>query len=42
MLQELNAKTVIDLLDWEQNLPASLRVNLDDTTTPYLPHVLLM
>ncbi|RFU33219.1 hypothetical protein B7463_g3128, partial [Scytalidium lignicola] len=42
LLQELNAKTVVELFDWRENIPTALRVDLDDTTTPYLPHVLLM
>jgi hypothetical protein len=42
LLQELNTKTLFDLYEWKENLPAYLQVDLQDTTTPYLPHVLLL
>jgi hypothetical protein len=40
--QELNLKTLLDLHAWKDNLPVYLQVDLQDTTTPYLPHVLLL
>ena len=41
-LQESNAKTVRQLLEWKENLPEALRVDLQDKVAPYLPHVLLL
>lgn len=42
VLQELNAKIVAELRGWKARLPPFLQINLDDYTTPYLPHVLLL
>ena len=42
LLQQLNVKVVARLLDWKAQLPQSLQINLNDHTTPYLPHVLLL
>jgi hypothetical protein len=42
LLQQLNVKVVSRLLDWKARLPQSLQINLNDNTTPYLPHVLLL
>ncbi|KIV99416.1 uncharacterized protein PV09_08954 [Verruconis gallopava] len=41
-LQELNMKTVTALFEWRNNLPDSLKVNLDNELTPYVPHLLLL
>ncbi|KAJ5168261.1 uncharacterized protein N7482_003855 [Penicillium canariense] len=41
-LQQLNAETTERLLGWKANLPAPLQVDLDNSTTPYLPHILLL
>ncbi|KAJ4371272.1 hypothetical protein N0V83_004489 [Neocucurbitaria cava] len=41
-LQEKNAATVARLLKWKDDLPPTLHVDLDDTQTYYLPHVLLL
>ncbi|KAJ5380245.1 fungal-specific transcription factor domain-containing protein [Penicillium cataractarum] len=41
-LQSLNAKTTKKLLQWKANLPTPLQVDLDNSTIPYLPHVLLL
>jgi hypothetical protein len=41
-LQPLNAKIVAKLLNWKVQLPPSLELNLNDHTSPYLPHVLLL
>ncbi|KAI9930103.1 hypothetical protein ASPWEDRAFT_147700 [Aspergillus wentii DTO 134E9] len=41
-LQRLNEETTNKLLHWHSTLPDPLQVNLDDLTTPYLPHVLLL
>ncbi|KAJ6002758.1 hypothetical protein N7451_005305 [Penicillium sp. IBT 35674x] len=42
VLQDLNANIVAELRRWKSNLPPFLQINLDDYTTPYLPHVLLL
>ncbi|RFU33861.1 hypothetical protein B7463_g2477, partial [Scytalidium lignicola] len=42
MLQEMNANIVAKLLNWKSNLPAILQVNLSDSVSLYLPHVLLL
>ncbi|KAJ5605747.1 hypothetical protein N7510_008528 [Penicillium lagena] len=42
VLQELNAKIVAKLLIWKANLPPTLQINLNDHTSLYLPHVLLL
>ncbi|KAJ5545817.1 fungal-specific transcription factor domain-containing protein [Penicillium frequentans] len=41
-LQKLNAETTDRLLHWKANLPDFLQINIDEHTTPYLPHVLLL
>jgi hypothetical protein len=41
-LQELNAKIVAKLRKWKSTLPPVLQINLDDVTSPYLPHVLIL
>ncbi|KAJ5613821.1 hypothetical protein N7528_007475 [Penicillium herquei] len=41
-LQELNAKIVAELGEWKTRLPPFLQIDLDDYTSPYLPHVLLL
>lgn len=41
-LQVLNAKIVEELHKWKATLPPNLRINLDDFTSPYLPHVLVL
>jgi len=38
----LNAKIVAELRKWKATLPVVLQINLDDFTSPYLPHVLLL
>ncbi|KAJ9303113.1 transcriptional regulator family: Fungal Specific TF [Paecilomyces variotii] len=42
VLQELNAKIVAELRRWKAKLPPFLQIDLDDCTSPYLPHVLLL
>lgn len=42
LLQELNAKIVAKLRHWKAKLPPMLQINLNDHTSPYLPHVLLL
>ncbi|KAK7743960.1 hypothetical protein SLS62_010422 [Diatrype stigma] len=42
VLQELNVKTVTQLISWKDNLPSALQVDVDAPTKPYLPHVLLL
>ncbi|KAF2095661.1 hypothetical protein NA57DRAFT_44435 [Rhizodiscina lignyota] len=46
ILQDLNAKTVQELFKWKDELPAelqiALQVDVQEHTTPYLPHVLLL
>ncbi|KAJ5726130.1 uncharacterized protein N7483_007487 [Penicillium malachiteum] len=37
-LQEPNAKIVAELGGWKARLPLFLQINLDDHTSPYLPH----
>ncbi|OKL61010.1 hypothetical protein UA08_03585 [Talaromyces atroroseus] len=41
-LQSLSERSTSKLLQWKQDLPLSLRVDLDDTSTMFLPHVLLL
>ncbi|OMP81655.1 Nitrogen assimilation transcription factor nit-4 [Diplodia seriata] len=41
-LQEINADTVARLLQWKDNLPPDLRVDVDDIQTHHLPHILLL
>lgn len=41
-LQKLNAETTDRLLHWKAKLPEFLQINIDEHTTPYLPHVLLL
>ncbi|KAH8671646.1 fungal-specific transcription factor domain-containing protein [Xylariales sp. PMI_506] len=42
VLQEQNAAIVKKILDWKNDLPVELRVDLHDHETTYLPHVLLL
>ncbi|KAJ5503526.1 transcriptional regulator family: Fungal Specific TF, partial [Penicillium fimorum] len=42
VLQQLNANNVAKLLNWKAQLPSFLQINLNDHTSPYLPHVLLL
>ncbi|KAF4159660.1 hypothetical protein CNMCM6069_001303 [Aspergillus lentulus] len=42
ILQELNAKIVAELQKWKATLPPILQIDLDDVTSPYPPHVLLL
>ncbi|KAJ9197338.1 transcriptional regulator family: Fungal Specific TF [Paecilomyces variotii] len=42
VLQERNAKIVAELRRWKAKLPPFLQIDLDDCTSPYLPHVLLL
>lgn len=42
LLQEMNEKTVAELLDWKTTLLPILQVDPDDQNTSYLPHVLLL
>ncbi|KAJ9150758.1 Fungal specific transcription factor [Pleurostoma richardsiae] len=41
-LQEVNAEIVRKLLDWKENLPAELCVEIDNPEVTYLPHVILL
>ncbi|OIW32335.1 hypothetical protein CONLIGDRAFT_572055 [Coniochaeta ligniaria NRRL 30616] len=41
-LQELNAQTVKELVDWRENLPVELCVELDNHEATYLPHIILL
>ncbi|KAJ4368111.1 hypothetical protein N0V83_006466 [Neocucurbitaria cava] len=41
-LQQSNAKTIRELLKWKEDLPEALKVDIQDKTAPYLPHVLLL
>ncbi|KAH7116383.1 hypothetical protein EDB81DRAFT_767405 [Dactylonectria macrodidyma] len=41
-LQEINARTVAELLKWKATLPFELQVNNIDHSTPCLPHMLMM
>ncbi|KAF4464335.1 hypothetical protein FALBO_8836 [Fusarium albosuccineum] len=41
-LQEMNVRTVEELLNWQADLPPVLQVDLDDRETQYLPHVILL
>uniref|UniRef100_A0A8H7KFI6 Uncharacterized protein n=1 Tax=Bionectria ochroleuca TaxID=29856 RepID=A0A8H7KFI6_BIOOC len=40
--QEMNMKAVNDLLNWKNNLPQELQVDLENVKRPYLPHVLFL
>ncbi|KAL2824866.1 fungal-specific transcription factor domain-containing protein [Aspergillus cavernicola] len=42
VLQELNAKIVAELCKWKAMLPPICQISLDDVTSPYLPHVLML
>ncbi|CAG9953093.1 unnamed protein product, partial [Clonostachys rosea f. rosea IK726] len=42
VLQEMNMKAVNDLLNWKNNLPQELQVDLENVKRPYLPHVLFL
>ncbi|KAJ5170248.1 transcriptional regulator family: Fungal Specific TF [Penicillium coprophilum] len=42
LLQQLNENNVAKLLNWKAQLPSYLQINLNDHTSPYLPHVLLL
>ncbi|CAM1510981.1 Fc.00g084940.m01.CDS01 [Cosmosporella sp. VM-42] len=42
MLQDMNATTVGQLLNWKADLPPALQIDLDDLETHYLPHVILL
>ncbi|KGO47086.1 Transcription factor, fungi [Penicillium expansum] len=42
LLQQLNENNVAKLLNWKAQLPSILQINLNDHTSPYLPHVLLL
>ncbi|CAG8925675.1 unnamed protein product [Penicillium salamii] len=41
-LQSLNERIVTKLLGWKAQLPSSLQIDLNDHTSQYLPHVLLL
>ncbi|CAI7621765.1 unnamed protein product [Penicillium glandicola] len=41
-LQQLNENNVARLLNWKAQLPSFLQINLNNHTSPYLPHVLLL
>ncbi|KAI1102678.1 fungal-specific transcription factor domain-containing protein [Jackrogersella minutella] len=41
-LHQLNTKTVKELLNWKENLPAALQADPNGQDRPYLPHVLLL
>ncbi|KAJ5595131.1 uncharacterized protein N7459_001339 [Penicillium hispanicum] len=41
-LQRLCFQVTEDLFAWKANLPSALEVNLDDDTTPKLPHLLIL
>lgn len=41
-LQVLNANIVAKLREWKATLPPILRIDLEDSTSPYLPHVLIL
>ncbi|KAM5354236.1 hypothetical protein ACJ41O_000886 [Fusarium nematophilum] len=41
-LQEMNVRTVEELLNWQVDLPLVLQVDFDDHSTQYLPHVILL
>ncbi|KAJ5509544.1 hypothetical protein N7527_011687, partial [Penicillium freii] len=42
LLQQLNANCVAKLLNWKAQLPSFLQIDLNNHTSPYLPHVLLL
>lgn len=41
-LQRLCYKVTEDLFAWKANLPSNLEIDLDDDTTPKLPHLLML
>ncbi|KAJ5125859.1 hypothetical protein N7526_008036 [Penicillium atrosanguineum] len=41
-LQRLTSQVTEDLFAWKANLPSSLEIDLDDDTTPRLPHLLML
>ncbi|KAJ5759283.1 hypothetical protein N7520_006439 [Penicillium odoratum] len=41
-LQRLCFQVTEDLFAWKSNLPSNLEINLDDNTTPILPHLLVL
>ncbi|KAH8691360.1 fungal-specific transcription factor domain-containing protein [Talaromyces proteolyticus] len=41
-LQSLSERSTSRLLQWKEDLPLNLQVNFDDTSTMFLPHVLLL
>ncbi|KAJ5636681.1 uncharacterized protein N7484_009994 [Penicillium longicatenatum] len=41
-LQKLNVETTDRLLHWKANLPEFLQININESTSPHLPHVLLL
>lgn len=41
-LQRLCFQVTEDLFAWKANLPSNLEINLDDDTTPILPHLLIL
>ncbi|KAJ5278857.1 fungal-specific transcription factor domain-containing protein [Penicillium angulare] len=41
-LQQLNAETTQRLLDWKENLPECLKVNVAECNSPPLPHILML
>lgn len=41
-LQRLCYQVTEDLFAWKANLPSVLEIDLDDDTTPKLPHLLIL
>ncbi|KAJ5975042.1 hypothetical protein N7481_008749 [Penicillium waksmanii] len=41
-MQEFNERIVAELCKWKANLPPTLQIDLNDHTSPYPPHVLLL
>ncbi|KAK5790752.1 hypothetical protein VI817_008039 [Penicillium citrinum] len=41
-MQEFNERIVAELCRWKAKLPLSLQIDMNDHTTPYSPHVLLL
>ncbi|GIC88310.1 transcription factor domain-containing protein [Aspergillus udagawae] len=41
-LQRLCYNVTEDLFAWKENLPSNLKIDLDDETTPRLPHLLML
>ncbi|CAG8269424.1 unnamed protein product [Penicillium salamii] len=41
-LQRITYQVTEDLFAWKANLPLSLQINLDDDTTPILPHLMML